>query len=109
MKPPAPVIALLIVGALLLEVGAFTRSWVTAGRGDFSFNMGLNDGKACGGGDECQTVAYTEMLTKSKRGRDVAMAATGMATFGLSILAMIFAVIFAITFITKTPKSVLGV
>jgi len=108
MKPVPVVIGLLFVGVLLLAISVFTRGWVTSGEDDVSFGIGLRDAKACHK-DDCETFSYTKLIKDSHRGRDVAMAVTGLATFSWGIIAMIIGAITGILYVTRNPKNVLAV
>lgn len=108
MKQRGLVVALLFVGAVLLAVGTFTRSWVTADGDTMSLHVGLRDVELCTSGD-CTSFTYISMLERSSRERDVAVAVTGIAAFVLGALAMVLAVVTAGLVLARVPKSVLGV
>src|SRR5262245_9766224 len=108
MKAP---VVLLFVGALLLGVGTFTKSWYAMSERGFSLHAGLRSAEMCGmgEGDECKSITYVSEIKNARRGKEVAMAISGLIAFIMGMIAMILAAITAGTSLNKPANKTLGV
>jgi hypothetical protein len=109
MKQVKPVVIVLAVAVLFLLIGAFTKSWITMGRGeDGGVHLGLRSLEMCFG-DKCKTMSYLDEL-KHAKGKEVAMAIGGAIAAGWGTLCAIMLGIQAfLIFSGKGAKGVFGV
>lgn len=106
-----PAVIVLVVGVLFLLVGSFTKSWITASRGDNSMHFGLRTGEMCEsyeGKSECKTVTYTDEM-KHMKGKDIGMVIGGAIAAGWATLAAIMLGINAFLVFSGKGKKIFGV
>jgi hypothetical protein len=102
---PKGIAVVLIVGGLLLGVGAFTRSWFTASRGESSFNIGVRGISACRDSGNCKDFFILEEIDKAKRGKDVAFQISGFGAFLFGMIAAVLALINGLLALSKGASS----
>jgi hypothetical protein len=102
-------VIVLAVAVLFLLIGAFTKSWITMGRGeDGGVHLGLRSLEMCFG-DKCKTMSYLDEL-KHAKGKEVAMAIGGAIAAGWGTLCAIMLGIQAfLIFSGKGAKGVFSV
>jgi hypothetical protein len=112
MKQVKPVVIVLAVATLFLLVGAFTKSWITAGKGDSgSAHFGLRSAEMCfsyDGHSECKSSTYTDEM-KHMKGKDIGMVLGGAIAAGWAVLCAIMLGIQAFLVFSGKGKRVFGV
>jgi hypothetical protein len=107
MKPLKPVVIVLLVGALFLLIGSYSKSWVTGGRGETSVHMGLRSVEFCYEG-KCETNSFLDRIDRAK-GKELGVALGGVIASGWATLCAIMCGIAGILLLTGKPKKVFGV
>jgi hypothetical protein len=107
-----PVVIVLAVATLFLLIGAFTKSWITAGKGeDGSAHFGLRSAEMCfsfEGHSECKSQTYTDEM-KHMKGKDIGMVLGGAIAAGWGTLCAIMLGIQAFLVFSGKGKKVFGV
>lgn len=108
MKPLKPVVIVLGVATLFLLIGAFTKSWITMGHGDYTVHAGLRSVEMCGE-SHCKTEGFLDHVDRLK-GKELGMALGGAIAAGWGFLCAVMCGIGgALIFTGKGAKGVFAV
>ena len=102
MKPLQIVAGLLFIGAVLLFVGVFSKSWLSINAGSsFHANMGLREAEACMDDEPCKTSSLEQGGERERKTREVVMVWAGKFSFGLGIATALAALCVGIMFVSS--------